>query len=119
MSRAARERDPTFVSDSYAECYPGYSAYNTEIAGSDEEGDDPLAMRGRGGKSKGDQGGTCALQLHLPSHGWAHRVIRPHRWSHLANTREGSFREKTQLSRCVCVCAMLWWKPRSLAAKEL
>ena len=45
-----RERDPTFVSDSYAECYPGYSAYNTEIAGSDEEGEDPLAMaRGRGG----------------------------------------------------------------------
>ena len=32
-----RERDPSFVSETYSECYPGYQEYNTEIASDDEE----------------------------------------------------------------------------------
>ncbi|CAH8263708.1 unnamed protein product [Arabidopsis lyrata] len=47
----AREKDPTFVSESYSECYPGYQEYNHEIVGSDEEAD--LSKMDMGGKAKG------------------------------------------------------------------
>jgi IK cytokine len=32
-----RERDPSFVSETYSECYPGYTEYNTELVSDDEE----------------------------------------------------------------------------------
>lgn len=44
----AREKDPTFVSESYSECYPGYQEYNHEVVGSDEEAD--LSKMDMGGK---------------------------------------------------------------------
>ncbi|CAN8287900.1 unnamed protein product [Cochlearia groenlandica] len=47
----AREKDPTFVSESYSECYPGYQEYNHEVVGSDEEAD--LSKMDMGGKAKG------------------------------------------------------------------
>jgi IK cytokine len=47
----AREKDPTFVSENYSECYPGYQEYNHEIVGSDEEAD--LSKMDMGGKAKG------------------------------------------------------------------
>ena len=34
-----REKDPAFVSDAYAECYPGYHDYNTQVVDSDDEAD--------------------------------------------------------------------------------
>jgi IK cytokine len=34
-----RERDPAFVSDAYAECYPGYHDYNIQVVDSDDEAD--------------------------------------------------------------------------------
>lgn len=34
-----REKDPAFVSDAYAECYPGYHDYNNTIVDSDDEAD--------------------------------------------------------------------------------
>lgn len=43
-----REKDPTFVSESYSECYPGYQEYNHEVVGSDEEAD--LSKMDMGGK---------------------------------------------------------------------
>lgn len=46
--RDAREKDPTFVSENYSECYPGYQEYNHEIVGSDEEAD--LSKMDMGGK---------------------------------------------------------------------
>uniref|UniRef100_A0A1J3F3S5 Suppressor of mec-8 and unc-52 protein-like protein 2 n=1 Tax=Noccaea caerulescens TaxID=107243 RepID=A0A1J3F3S5_NOCCA len=49
--RDAREKDPTFVSENYSECYPGYQEYNHEIVGSDEEAD--LSKMDMGGKAKG------------------------------------------------------------------
>ena len=33
----ARERDPSFVSDAYAECYPGYHDFATAVVDSDDE----------------------------------------------------------------------------------
>ncbi len=33
----ARERDPGFVSDAYAECYPGYHDFATAVVDSDDE----------------------------------------------------------------------------------
>ncbi|XP_010417439.1 PREDICTED: suppressor of mec-8 and unc-52 protein homolog 2 [Camelina sativa] len=47
----AREKDPTFVSENYSECYPGYQEYNHEVVGSDEEAD--LSKMDMGGKAKG------------------------------------------------------------------
>ncbi|KAL1205479.1 Suppressor of mec-8 and unc-52-like protein [Cardamine amara subsp. amara] len=47
----AREKDPSFVSESYSECYPGYQEYNHEVVGSDEEAD--LSKMDMGGKAKG------------------------------------------------------------------
>ena len=35
----SREKDPTFISESYSECYPGYQEYNREVVESDEEAD--------------------------------------------------------------------------------
>ncbi|CAH8361467.1 unnamed protein product [Eruca vesicaria subsp. sativa] len=49
--RDAREKDPTFVSESYSECYPGYQEYNHEVVGSDDEAD--LSKMDMGGKAKG------------------------------------------------------------------
>lgn len=54
----AREKDPTFVSESYSECYPGYQEYNHEIVGSDEEPD--LSKMDMGGKVCPDLI-TCSL----------------------------------------------------------
>ena len=34
-----REKDPAFVSEAYAECYPEYHGYNATIVDSDEEAD--------------------------------------------------------------------------------
>ena len=34
-----REKDPAFVSDAYAECYPGYHEYNQQVVDSDDEAD--------------------------------------------------------------------------------
>ncbi|CAL5227428.1 g10390 [Coccomyxa viridis] len=34
-----REKDPAFVSDAYAECYPGYHDYNNQIVDSEDEAD--------------------------------------------------------------------------------
>ena len=34
-----REKDPAFVSDAYAECYPEYHGYNATIVDSDDEAD--------------------------------------------------------------------------------
>ena len=33
----ARERDPNYVSDAYAECYPGYHEYAPAVVDSDDE----------------------------------------------------------------------------------
>mmetsp|Transcript_11753 Transcript_11753/g.22348 ORF Transcript_11753/g.22348 Transcript_11753/m.22348 type:complete len:264 (+) Transcript_11753:2-793(+) len=32
-----RERDPSFVSDSYSECYPGYQEYSAQVVSDDDE----------------------------------------------------------------------------------
>lgn len=32
-----REKDPAYVSDAYAECYPGYHNYSGTVVDSDEE----------------------------------------------------------------------------------
>eukprot|EP00850_Spirogloea_muscicola_P020022 SM000205S06229 [mRNA] locus=s205:146071:150099:- [translate_table: standard] len=53
-----REKDPTFVSESYSECYPGYQEYSREVVDSDEEGaGGPAAVKAAdvdtGGKVKG------------------------------------------------------------------
>ena len=37
--KAAREKDPNFISESYSECYPGDQEYNCEIVDSDDEYD--------------------------------------------------------------------------------
>ena len=34
-----REKDPAFVSDAYAECYPGYHDFNNQVVDSDDEAD--------------------------------------------------------------------------------
>ncbi|KAL5716054.1 Smu-2 suppressor of mec-8 and unc-52 protein [Ranunculus cassubicifolius] len=47
----AREKDPSFVSESYSECYPGYQEYNREVVGSDDE--DDLSKMDMGGRAKG------------------------------------------------------------------
>ncbi|XP_078444613.1 RED family protein isoform X2 [Wolffia australiana] len=47
----AREKDPTFVSESYSECYPGYQEYNCEIVESDDEAD--LSKMDMGARAKG------------------------------------------------------------------
>ncbi|GMH23300.1 hypothetical protein Nepgr_025143 [Nepenthes gracilis] len=47
----AREKDPTFISESYSECYPGYQEYNREVVESDDE--DDLSKMDMGGRAKG------------------------------------------------------------------
>lgn len=47
----AREKDPSFVSESYSECYPGYQEYNREVVDSDDE--DDLSKMDMGGRAKG------------------------------------------------------------------
>ena len=49
-----REKDPSFVSDAYAECYPGYHEYNNTIADSDDEADFSHMDSKTGGKSRTD-----------------------------------------------------------------
>lgn len=34
-----REKDPAFVSDAYAECYPGYHDFNNQVVDSEDEAD--------------------------------------------------------------------------------
>ncbi len=34
-----REKDPAFISDAYAECYPGYHEYNNQVVDSEDEAD--------------------------------------------------------------------------------
>ncbi|PIA33164.1 hypothetical protein AQUCO_04200136v1 [Aquilegia coerulea] len=47
----AREKDPSFISESYSECYPGYQEYNREVVDSDDE--DDLSKMDMGGRAKG------------------------------------------------------------------
>ena len=46
-----REKDPAFVSDAYAECYPGYHDYNNQVVDSDDEAD-YTHMESKLGKSR-------------------------------------------------------------------
>ncbi|XP_078152083.1 RED family protein isoform X2 [Carex rostrata] len=46
-----REKDPSFISESYSECYPGYQVYNHEVIDSDDEAD--LTKMDMGGRAKG------------------------------------------------------------------
>lgn len=49
-----REKDPNFVSDAYAECYPAYHEYNNTIVDSDDEADFSHMDSKTGGKSRTD-----------------------------------------------------------------
>jgi IK cytokine len=51
----AREKDPSFISESYSECYPGYQEYNHEVVDSDDEAD----------LTKMDMGGRVRYLFHL------------------------------------------------------
>jgi hypothetical protein len=51
-----REKDPAFVSDAYAECYPGYHEYNATVVDSDDEADFSHMDSKQGGKSRVDFG---------------------------------------------------------------
>ena len=47
-----REKEPGFVSDAYAECYPEYHGYNNTIVDSDDEADFSHMDSKTGGKSR-------------------------------------------------------------------
>ncbi|KAK9810192.1 hypothetical protein WJX72_006465 [[Myrmecia] bisecta] len=49
----AREKDPAFVSDAYAECYPGYHEYATAVVDSDDENFNDMDSKEKG-KSRYD-----------------------------------------------------------------
>ncbi|CAL8466768.1 g6304 [Coccomyxa elongata] len=49
-----REKEPGFVSDAYAECYPEYHGYNNTIVDSDDEADFSHMDSKTGGKSRTD-----------------------------------------------------------------
>ena len=49
----ARERDPSYISDAYAECYPGYHSYATAVVDSDDEDLSHMDSKDRG-KSRAD-----------------------------------------------------------------
>lgn len=59
-----REKEPGFVSDAYAECYPEYHGYNNTIVDSDDEADFSHMDSKTGGKSRTDFDTEEQWQVH-------------------------------------------------------
>lgn len=50
----ARERDPTHISDAYAECYPAYHGFAGAVVDSDDEDLSHMDSKGEKGKGRTD-----------------------------------------------------------------
>ena len=78
-----REKDPAFVSDAYAECYPGYHEFNNQVVDSDDEAD-YTHMDSKLGKSRTEFNTEEEWQVSTACCAGSTKVVCKALWRHTA-----------------------------------